>query len=117
MKKLELHWKILIGMLIGILFALGMVQFEWGPKFISNWIKPFGTIFINSLKLIAIPLILAALIKGVSDLRDISSLSKMGLRTITTYVLTTVIAVTIGLGVVSIIKPGGTITEDTRTLT
>lgn len=115
MKKLPLHWKILIGMALGILFALGMVQFDWGPKFISDWIKPFGTIFINSLKLIAIPLILAALIKGVSDLRDISSLSKMGLRTITTYVMTTVIAVSIGLAVVSIVKPGGTITENTRT--
>jgi len=115
MKKLELHWQILIGMALGILFALGMVGFEWGPGFISDWIKPFGTIFINSLKLIAIPLILAALIKGVSDLRDISSLSKMGLRTIVTYILTTVIAVSIGLAVVSIVKPGGSITEDTRT--
>jgi len=115
MRKLELHWRILIGMALGIVFALGMVNFDWGPKFISDWIKPFGTIFINSLKLIAIPLILAALIKGVSDLRDISSLSKMGLRTITTYILTTVVAVSIGLAVVSIVKPGGTIAEDTRT--
>jgi len=114
MKKLALHWKILLGMFLGILFALGMVQFKWGPIFISNWIKPFGTIFINSLKLIAIPLILAALIKGVSDLRDISSLSKMGLRTIITYILTTVIAVSIGLMVVSAIKPGNSINEDTR---
>lgn len=115
MRKLELHWRILIGMALGIVFALGMVNFDWGPKFISDWIKPFGTIFINSLKLIAIPLILAALIKGVSDLRDISSLSKMGLRTITTYIITTVVAVSIGLTVVSIVKPGGTIAEDTRT--
>ncbi len=115
MKKLALHWKILIGMALGILFALGMVQFDWGPKFISDWIKPFGTIFINALKLIAIPLILAALVKGVSDLRDISSLSKMGLRTIMTYIATTVIAVSIGLAVVSMVKPGGTIAEDTRT--
>lgn len=102
-------------MLLGILFALGMVQFNWGPQFISDWIKPFGTIFINSLKLIAIPLILAALIKGVSDLRDISSLSKMGLRTISTYIITTVVAVSIGLTVVSLVKPGGSINEDTRT--
>jgi Na+/H+-dicarboxylate symporter len=115
MRKLELHWRILIGMALGIVFALGMVNLDWGPQFISDWIKPFGTIFINSLKLIAIPLILAALIKGVSDLRDISSLSKMGLRTITTYIITTVVAVSIGLAVVSIVRPGGTIAEDTRT--
>jgi len=114
MKKLALHWQILLGMLLGILFALLMVRFTFGPKLISDWIKPFGTIFINSLKLIAIPLILAALIKGVSDLRDISSLSKMGFRTIATYVITTVIAVSIGLGVVSLIKPGNSIAENTR---
>jgi Na+/H+-dicarboxylate symporter len=114
MKKLALHWKILIGMVLGVLFALLLTNFDWGSSFIGNWIKPFGTIFISSLKLIAIPLILAALIKGISDLKDISSLSKMGMRTISIYVVTTVIAVTIGLTVVSLIQPGKTINEDTR---
>ena len=114
MKKLALHWQILIGMALGVIFALILTNFSWGADFIGNWIKPFGTMFIRSLKLIAIPLILAALIKGISDLKDISSLSQMGFRTIVTYVITTVIAVTIGLGVVSIIKPGGSINEDTR---
>jgi len=114
MKKLELHWQILLGMVGGVLFALAMVQFEWGPKIVSDWIKPFGNIFINSLKLIAVPLILASLIKGVSDLKDISKLSKMGGRTIGIYIVTTVIAVTIGLTIVNIVKPGGSISEDTR---
>ncbi|MFD2098532.1 dicarboxylate/amino acid:cation symporter [Flagellimonas iocasae] len=114
MKKLELHWQILIGMAVGVLFALVMVQFEWGPKIVSDWVKPFGNIFINSLKLIAVPLILASLIKGVSDLKDISKLSKMGGRTIGIYIITTVIAVSIGLLVVNMVKPGGSITEDTR---
>lgn len=114
MKKLELHWQILIGMLCGVLFALAMVQFEWGPKLVSDWVKPFGNIFINSLKLIAVPLILASLIKGVSDLKDISKLSKMGGRTIGIYLLTTVIAVSIGLLIVNIIKPGNSISEETR---
>lgn len=115
MKKLALHWQILLGMALGVIFALIMTNFSWGNDFISDWIKPFGTIFIKSLKLIAVPLILASLIKGVSDLKDISSLSKMGLRTIITYVITTVIAVSIGLTVVNIVKPGSTITEETRT--
>lgn len=115
MKKLALHWKIIIGMVLGVLFALLMINFEWGAKFVKDWIKPFGTIFINSLKLIAIPLILAALIKGITDLKDISSLSKMGKKTITIYVLTTIIAVSIGLIVVNIVKPGETLTEETRT--
>ncbi|WP_435139660.1 dicarboxylate/amino acid:cation symporter [Formosa sp. A9] len=114
MKKLALHWQILLGMGLGVVFALIMVQFDWGSKFVSNWIKPFGNIFINALKLIAVPLILGSLIKGVSDLKDISKLSKMGGRTIGTYIITTIIAVTIGLAVVNIIKPGKSISADTR---
>ncbi|CDF79403.1 proton/glutamate symporter [Formosa agariphila KMM 3901] len=114
MKKLALHWQILIGMVLGVVFALIMTQFEWGSTFVSNWIKPFGNIFINSLKLIAVPLILGSLIKGVSDLKDISKLSQMGGRTIGTYILTTLIAVSIGLAVVNIIKPGHSITDETR---
>ena len=114
MKKLALHWQILIGMVAGVVFALIMANIDWGKTFIVNWIKPFGTIFINLLKLIAVPLILASLIKGVSDLKDISKLSQMGGRTIITYLITTVVAVSIGLAIVNIIKPGYSITEDTR---
>ncbi|MCB0456322.1 MAG: dicarboxylate/amino acid:cation symporter [Flavobacteriaceae bacterium] len=114
MKKLALHWQILLGMVMGVVVALVLNNFSWGPGFIGDWIKPFGTIFINALKLIAVPLILASLIKGVSDLKDISSLSKMGLRTITTYVITTVLAVSIGLLIVNMIQPGSSISEDTR---
>lgn len=72
MRKLELHWKILIGMLLGIAFGFLMTNFEWGPKFVQDWINPFGSIFVKLLKLIAIPLILASLVKGISDLKDIS---------------------------------------------
>lgn len=114
MKKLALHWQILIGMAAGVIFALLMTNFSWGADFIGDWIKPFGNIFINALKLIAVPLILASLIKGISDLKDISKLSKMGTRTILIYIVTTVIAVSIGLGMVNLIKPGSAISEDTR---
>lgn len=114
MKKLALHWQILLGMAFGVLFAVLLIQFSWGKQVIVDWIKPFGNIFINLLKLIAVPLILASLIKGVSDLKDISKLSKMGGRTIGLYILTTVFAVSIGLVIVNIIKPGNFITEQTR---
>ena len=115
MKKLALHWQILLGMVFGVLFAFILIQFTWGKDIIVDWVKPFGTIFINLLKLIAVPLILASLIKGISDLKDISKLSKMGGRTIGLYILTTVIAVSIGLVIVNIIKPGSFISEQTRT--
>ena len=114
MKSIALHWRILIGMALGVIIALVLIQFTWGPALIGDYVKPFGTIFINGLKLIAMPLILASLIKGVSDLKDISRLSQMGLRTITTYVFTTVLAVSVGLSVVNIVAPGKQITQETR---
>ena len=114
MKKLALHWKILIGMLLGVLFGVVLSIVEGGDSFIGNFIKPFGTIFINLLKLIAVPLILASLIKGISDLKDISKLSQMGGRTILTYLITTLTAVTIGLILVNIIQPGKSISVETR---
>ena len=113
-KKLALHWQILLGMAAGIIIGLVFTQFSWGSQVVTDWIKPFGNMFINSLKLIAVPLILASLIKGVSDLKDISSLSQMGLKTITTYILTTLVAVSIGLAIVNIVKPGSSIDEETR---
>ena len=115
MKKLALHWQILLGMFLGVVVGLVMTEVNGGMDIVQDWIKPFGKIFINLLKLIAIPLILAALIKGVSDLKDISKLSKMGGRTIVIYLTTTVIAVLIGLFLVNIIKPGNSISETTRT--
>lgn len=114
MKKLALHWQILLGMAAGVLFGFLALQFAGGETFVTNWIKPFGTIFINSLKLIAVPLIVASLIMGIAGLKDISKLSKMGGRTIGIYVVTTVFAVSIGLGLVNIVKPGDYITDKTR---
>tara|TARA_B110001469_G_C9646297_1_gene326838 strand:- start:3289 stop:4614 length:1326 start_codon:yes stop_codon:yes gene_type:complete len=113
MKKLALHWKILIGMVLGIVFGFLMNSVDGGKGFVIDWIKPFGTIFINLLKLIAVPLILASLIKGISDLKDISKIKKMGARTIVIYVLTTVVAIIIGLGIVNIVKPGEGMSAET----
>lgn len=115
MKKLELHWKILIGMLLGVLFGFAMTQVSWGAGFVGDWIKPLGTIFVKLLKLIAIPLILASLIKGISDLKDISKFRNIGLKTMLTYIVTTVIAITIGLLLVNVMQPGDGISEETIT--
>jgi Na+/H+-dicarboxylate symporter len=113
MKKLALHWKILIGMVLGILFGFIMNSVDGGKGFVSDWVKPFGTIFINLLKLIAVPLILASLIKGVSDLKDISKIKTMGLRTISIYIVTTFVAIIIGLTIVNTVKPGEGMSADT----
>lgn len=114
MKKLALHWKILLGMAMGVLVAILLIQFPFGKSFALNWIKPFGNIFINALKVIAVPLILASLIKGVTDLKDISKLSKMGFKTIGIYLLTTVVAVSIGLVMVNILQPGDFLEQTTK---
>lgn len=106
MKKLALHWKIIIGMVIGLIVGLIAIQIDGGPQFIKDWIKPFGTIFINMLKLLAIPLIVTSLIKGIADLSDISKFSRIGIRTLIIYLFTTVIAVLIGLTLVNIFQPG-----------
>jgi Na+/H+-dicarboxylate symporter len=113
MKSLALHWKILIGMLLGVVFGFVMLQVQGGTAFIMAWIKPLGTIFVKLLKLIAVPLILASLIKGISDLKDISKFASIGLKTIVIYVLTTVIAISIGLTLVNIFNPGDGVSDAT----
>ena len=113
MKPLALHWKILIGMLLGVIFGFLMLQIEWGATFITAWIRPLGTIFVKLLKLIAVPLILASLIKGISDLKDISKFVSIGLKTIIIYVFTTVVAISIGLTLVNIFNPGDGVSDAT----
>ena len=115
MKKVALHWQILIGMVAGVIFGLVLSRVDGGNTFVINWIKPLGTIFIKLLKLIAIPLIIASLIKGISDLKDISKFSRMGTRTIAIYIVTTVIAISIGLLYVNIIQPGNSVSQETVT--
>ena len=113
MKKIELHWKIIIGMVLGLIFGFILLQIEGGKDFSTNWIKPIGTIFIKLLKLIAVPLILASLIKGISDLKDISKFKIIGLRTIVVYVFTTIIAISIGLVLVNVFEPGNGVSNET----
>ena len=113
MKKMALHWQILLGMVLGLVFGFLMTQIAWGVGFVTDWIKPIGSIFIKLLKLIAIPLIIASLIKGISDLKDISKFRNIGLRTIIIYICTTVIAITIGLLLVNVFQPGDGVSEET----
>ena len=111
--KLALHWKILIGMILGLGFGILMKNLQMN-EVVTEWIKPFGTIFINLLKMIAVPLIVVSLITGLADLKDISKLSKLGGRTVALYLFTTVMAVSIGLVLANVIKPGNYINEASR---
>ena len=111
MPKLALHWQILIGILLGI--GAGLLFIDAGLEAIAlDWIGPFGTIFIRLLKLIAVPLVLVSLINGVTNMKDVTRLSKIGSKTIGFYILSTVVAITIGLTVVNIIQPGASFSEE-----
>lgn len=112
-KKLALHWKIIIGLVLGVLFGLLSSSMGWND-FVIDWIKPVGTVFVNLLKLIAMPLVVASLIVGVSSLSDVSKLSRLGGKTISLYLATTVIAVTIGLVTVNVLKPGSYLSAQKR---
>jgi Na+/H+-dicarboxylate symporter len=105
MRKLKLHWQVIIGLVLGTLYAYCSIIFNWN-EFTLDYIMPFGDIFINLLKLIAVPLVLFSIIVGVASLKDIKKLGKMGAKTMALYVLTTMIAVIVGLLLVNIIKPG-----------
>jgi proton glutamate symport protein len=109
----KLHWQIIIGLFLGLIW--GLISSASGlNEFTSNYIRPFGTIFVDLLKLIAIPLVLASLVVGVSNLNDMTKLSRMGGKTIGIYMITTTLAIVIGLTVVNVMQPGKTLPEDTR---
>ncbi len=109
--RLALHWQVLIGLAIGVLYAWLSIQFGWN-EFTIDYIKPFGDIFINILKLIAVPLVLFSIISGVSSLGDPAKLGRLGIKTVITYLLTTMTAVVVGLLLVNLFQPGARVSED-----
>ncbi len=109
----KLHWQIILGLLLGTLYGVAAANWGWG-SFTADWIAPIGKIFLNLLKLIAMPLVLASLVCGVASLSDFKKLSRMGGKTIGLYLATTAVAVTLGLLVVNTINPGKKLPQETR---
>ena len=114
MKNLALHWKIIIGLILGIIFAFVSSSLGWS-EFVVDWIDPFGKIFINLLKLIAVPLVLFSIIKGISGLHDTAKLGRLAGKTLAFYLVTTVTSVTVGLLLVNAFSPGTLLGESQRT--
>ncbi|MEC7918522.1 MAG: dicarboxylate/amino acid:cation symporter [Candidatus Neomarinimicrobiota bacterium] len=108
---MQLHWKIIIGLVLGTIYGIASAINGWSD-FTSNFISPFGTIFLNLLKLIAVPLVVSSLITGVASLSDTRKLSRIGWKTIALYISTTAVAVSIGLILVNVLEPGAGIPED-----
>ena len=113
MRKIALHWQIIVGLILGLFYGIISTKLGWGV-FTFNWITPFGVIFINLLKLIAVPLVLSSLISGVASLSDMNKLSRIGGKTIAIYVFTTAIAVSIGLISVNTLQPGDKIPSEMK---
>lgn len=109
----KLHWQILVGLVLGLVYGVIAAFAGWG-EFTNNWLAPWGTIFINLLTLIAVPLVLASLITGVASLADTHKLSRIGGRTIAIYLGTTLVALIIGLLLVNIVQPGASVPDDMR---
>ncbi len=109
----QIHWQIIIGLVLGLVFGIVAASFGWNT-FTRDWISPFGTIFINALKLIAVPLVLGSLITGVASLSDIRKLGRIGGKTLGIYIGTTAVAITIGLVLANVIQPGKAIPADVR---
>jgi Na+/H+-dicarboxylate symporter len=109
--RLALHWQVLIGLAVGVLYAWMSINFGWND-FTVDYIKPFGDIFINVLKLIAVPLVLFSIISGVASLGDPAKLGRLGIKTVVTYLLTTMTAVIVGLVLVNLFEPGAKVSED-----
>lgn len=109
----QLHWQIIIGLVLGLIWGL-IASLTGLTEFTNDYVTPIGTIFINMLKLIAVPLVFASLIVGVTSLNDMTKLSRMGGKTIGLYMCTTVLAITIGLTVVNVIQPGAYLPESTQ---
>lgn len=98
-------------MFLGIVVGIIAVNAEFSTL-ISNWVSPMGDIFMRLLKLIAIPLVLISLIKGVGNLGNIKALSSMGVRTLLIYIATTILAILVGLVLVEVLAPGDLVSQD-----
>ena len=113
-KKLPLHWQVIIGLVLGAVYAWFAVANDW-ITFTMDYINPFGNIFINLLKMIAVPLVLFSIISGIISLKDITQLGRMGIKTLGLYLITTLFAVSLGLVYVNLVKPGENQSVDIRT--
>tara|TARA_B100000683_G_scaffold55007_1_gene52628 strand:+ start:1929 stop:3218 length:1290 start_codon:yes stop_codon:yes gene_type:complete len=102
---MPLHNKIILGLILGLI--LGIVSVFGGiGGIITDWVMPFGTIFVKMLKLVAVPLIFVSLVSGISNLRDTAKLSRIGGKTFGIYILTTVTAITVALILANLLEPG-----------
>ncbi|MFZ9679887.1 MAG: dicarboxylate/amino acid:cation symporter [Bacteroidia bacterium] len=111
--SMPLHLKIIVGIVAGALLGFLAAGLGWS-SLVLTWLKPLGTIFVNLLKLLAVPLVLVSLVDGVSGLRDLRKLSSMGGRTLLIFLCSTTLAVSTGLLTVNFVRPGDYLSIERR---
>ena len=99
MLKIKLHWQILIALLIAVLYGLFLTDYAY----LVTWI---GELFLRALKMIIVPLILTSIVSGVTSIGDAQNLGRLGLKTISYYISTSLFAIVTGLVFVNLIQPG-----------
>lgn len=99
MKKLELHWQILIALILAVLFGIYLKNYV-------GYIAWMGEVFLRALKMIIIPLIFSSIVSGITNIGSAESIGRLGLKTIIYYISTSIFAILTGLVLVNILKPG-----------
>lgn len=112
--KLSLPVLIMLGMVLGI---LGGIPFQKNPEFAVEYIKPFGTLFLNLIKMIVVPVVLCSIISGVISMKDIKKVGSVGLKSVTFYMITTAVAVTLGMIFANVSKVGSGFSFASESLT
>lgn len=111
--KLQLYTKVLIALAAGALFGLIANRFEFSG-FVGVWIKPVGTAFVRLISMVVVPLVFASLVVGTASLKDIRTLGRIGAKTLVFYLCTTAIAVSIGLVLTDVVRPGTSLSQQSR---
>ena len=113
LKKIPLSLLILVGLASGIL--VGFLCFQTGnEQFVKFWIQPWGEIFLRLLKLIAVPIVFLSIVSGIFGIGNIQDFSKLAGKTLLLYILTTILAILLGLLLVNTIKPGNVFNDNAR---
>jgi len=107
MKKIKLHTQIFIGLILGVIVGL-----VFGEK--ATIIEPIGTIFLRLITMIVVPLVLVSLMLGTASLGDLRKLGRIGIKTIVYFTITTMIAISIGLLLANVVKPGAGLNEEIK---
>lgn len=113
LRKLQMHTKILLALVAGIAFGFAANRLEFA-EFVTTYIRPVGTAFIKLISMVVVPLVFASLLVGTTGLKDIRSLGRIGVRTLVLYVSMTAIAVSIGLVLANVIRPGIGFSQETK---